>query len=122
MTREEKHASTTIRARAFESTKTMTANELAEVIKKAGDGFLRSEEWLMLRANAIAKHGCRCMRCGTKMKTLSSINVDHIKPRSLFPHLAFDIDNLQILCGPCNKLKCNRHDTDYRQPRVWPML
>ena len=42
------------------------------------------------------------------------INVDHIKPRKFFPELALDFDNLQILCGRCNKAKGNRHHTDYR--------
>ena len=109
-----KRGSKTIKARALEATKAMSDNELAEHIKNASSGFLRSEQWLMLRAQAIVNCGCRCMRCGERMKTLSAINVDHIKPRSLFPHLASDINNLQVLCGTCNKTKGNLHDVDYR--------
>lgn len=30
------------------------------------------------------------------------IHVDHIKPRSTFPQLEMDINNLQILCVDCN--------------------
>jgi 5-methylcytosine-specific restriction endonuclease McrA len=42
------------------------------------------------------------------------INVDHIKPRKLFPHLALSLDNLQTLCSPCNHGKGNWDMTDWR--------
>lgn len=42
------------------------------------------------------------------------IHVDHIKPRSKFPELALDVNNLQILCEDCNVGKLNRFETDYR--------
>lgn len=114
----EKNAGLTIKKRAFESTKHMSDNEIADAIRKASASFLKSEEWLMLRAQAIVNCGCICMRCGEKMKTLSAINVDHIKPRKLFPHLASDINNLQVLCRTCNRIKSNKHDVDYRKQRV----
>ena len=115
LTKKEKSASQSIKRRAHEATQGLSDNEMADAIRKASASFLRSEDWLMLRAQAIVNCGCRCMRCGQKMKTLSSINVDHIKPRKLFPHLASDINNLQVLCGTCNKVKGNRHDIDYRK-------
>lgn len=46
------------------------------------------------------------------------IQVDHIKPRSKYPELSLDIDNLQILCKACNKEKLNYHSTDYRQEAI----
>lgn len=42
------------------------------------------------------------------------MNVDHVKPRKLFPHLALDVDNLQILCDACNHGKSNWDQTDWR--------
>jgi len=51
------------------------------------------------------------MKCGST----ENIEVDHIKPRSKFPELRWDFDNLQILCRKCNVLKWNYHSTDYRQ-------
>lgn len=54
------------------------------------------------------------MCCGAEPKDRRKINVDHIKPRKYFPELALVEDNLQVLCGTCNKRKGNRHQTDYR--------
>lgn len=42
------------------------------------------------------------------------MNVDHIKPRKLFPELALDPDNLQVLCHECNHGKGNWDMTDFR--------
>lgn len=42
------------------------------------------------------------------------MQVDHIKPKSRFPHLAMTFNNLQVLCRTCNILKSNNECTDYR--------
>lgn len=78
-------------------------------------GFLESWEWTTLRYKALQKFGRRCMCCGASPETGAVLHVDHIKPRSKFPHLALDIDNLQILCAACNKGKGNWDDTDFRE-------
>lgn len=80
-----------------------------------GDGFLLSYEWRKLRMVALKKYGAVCQCCGATPKTGAVMNVDHIKPRKLFPQLALDVDNLQILCGDCNHGKGNWDMTDWRQ-------
>lgn len=82
----------------------MSANEIAALIT---DDFMVSEEWFVLKAQTIAKYGCTCMKCKKQIKRWTHINVDHIKPRKYFPHLKNDPNNLQILCGMCNKNKGN---------------
>jgi 5-methylcytosine-specific restriction endonuclease McrA len=82
--------------------------------KSYGSKFLSSPEWRRLRMQVIKKYGPVCMCCGASPKTGAVINVDHIKPRKLFPDLSLDINNLQILCGACNHGKGNWDTTDWR--------
>jgi 5-methylcytosine-specific restriction endonuclease McrA len=110
----EQQLTQTLKRRSMDLFKGMSANEIAASLKKAGNDFLKSEEWFRLKARAIATYGCTCMRCRKKIALWSHINVDHIKPRKYFPQLANDFNNLQILCAACNKSKGNKHDTDYR--------
>lgn len=76
--------------------------------------FLDTYEWRKLRMEALKKYGPRCMCCGATPATGAVMNVDHIKPRKLFPALALDINNLQILCHECNHGKGNWDQTDWR--------
>ena len=93
----------------------MTDNELADALRKTADPFIRSLEWRALRKLAIDRYGAVCCKCGKEGTKNSPINFDHIRPRKFFPELALDIENLQPLCGPCNKAKGNQHQTDYRK-------
>lgn len=80
----------------------------------ATDAFLQTYEWRRVRMQAIKKHGNRCQCCGASPSTGAVINVDHIKPRKLFPDLALSVDNLQVLCHECNHGKGNWDMTDWR--------
>lgn len=73
--------------------------------------FYRSGTWLELRMKAILKYGRTCHCCGATGKV---IHVDHIKPRSKYPKLALELDNLQILCVDCNLGKGAWDETDWR--------
>lgn len=76
--------------------------------------FLSSYEWRKTRMIALKKYGARCMCCGATPATGAVMNVDHIKPRKLYPSLALDVENLQILCNVCNHGKGNWDMTDWR--------
>jgi hypothetical protein len=80
------------------------------------DAFLSTYEWRKLRMMALKKYGPRCQCCGATPANGAVMNVDHIKPRKLFPDLALDINNLQILCHDCNHGKGNWDETDWRNP------
>jgi len=86
----------------------LSDNEVAAALRKTNDGFLYSQEWKQLRLLAIKQYGLICVYCGKENSRKFPINIDHIKPRKLFPELALDINNLQPLCGLCNKRKGNR--------------
>jgi len=92
----------------------MTPNQIAKSFRDVSDGFLLSKEWRDLRKLAAEKYGCVCCKCGTEQTARRRINFDHIKPRKFFPELALDIENLQPLCGRCNKNKGNGAPVDYR--------
>ena len=81
----------------------------------ASDEFLSTYEWRRVRMMALKKYGPRCQCCGATPADGAVMNVDHIKPRKLFPSLALDINNLQILCHNCNHGKGNWDQTDWRQ-------
>lgn len=78
------------------------------------NAFLQSYAWKKLRLKVIKKYGAVCMCCGDSPATGAVINVDHIKPRKLFPELALEESNLQILCHDCNQGKGNWDQTDWR--------
>lgn len=91
--------------------------ELQQKVKELQRGpqkaptFYDSREWKELRYAAIVKYGRACMACRA---TTGVMHVDHIKPRSKFPHLALELSNLQILCADCNIGKSNKDSTDWR--------
>ena len=74
--------------------------------------FFKMREWQSLRRSVLKKYGLRCMKCGVSR---CELHVDHIFPRSKFPHLQFEFSNLHVLCRGCNMEKSNHHFTDYRQ-------
>lgn len=73
--------------------------------------FYSSRAWKILRYQAFEKHGNKCQCCGTSPSLGAVLHVDHIKPKSTHPHLALDLNNLQILCSDCNIGKINQFDT-----------
>ncbi len=76
--------------------------------------FLQTHGWRVLRLQAFEKYGSRCACCGKSAKDGAVLHVDHIKPRSLYPELERDINNLQILCCDCNMGKSNFSEMKWR--------
>jgi hypothetical protein len=78
--------------------------------------FLQTYEWRRLRMVVLKKRGARCECCGASPRSDKEcvINVDHIKPRRLFPALALEETNLQVMCNTCNHGKGNWDQTDWR--------
>lgn len=76
--------------------------------------FYTSREWQDMRYKALVLHGAQCQCCGATRRDGVKLHVDHIKPRSKFPELELSLDNLQVLCEPCNMGKSNKDATDWR--------
>jgi 5-methylcytosine-specific restriction endonuclease McrA len=62
---------------------------------------------------ALKRAGGRCECCG-RGRIDAVLHVDHIKPRSRFPWLALDPNNVQVLCDDCNMGKGTWDFTDWR--------
>ena len=71
-------------------------------------------DWARIRMVALKAADGRCQCCGRSRKDGVVLNVDHIKPRKTHPEIALDPNNLQVLCGLCNKGKGNWDSTDWR--------
>ena len=93
--------------------------ELRKTPNAMDSGFLLSKAWKRIRLKALMLHGRRCQCCGASVDDGAVLNVDHIKPRSLFPELALNINNLQVLCGECNEGKGNWCMEDFRSPHTF---
>lgn len=72
--------------------------------------FMKSDVWYQLRYKVFTVYGRKCMCCGKRY----NLDVDHIKPKSRYPELIADFNNLQILCRDCNYGKGNWDETDWR--------
>ena len=76
--------------------------------------FYKSDAWRKVRYEVLKKYGAVCLCCGAKAGNGVVIHVDHIKPRSRYPALELDFDNLQPLCEDCNIAKGHTDETDWR--------
>ena len=79
---------------------------------ETGSKFYDSRAWKMLRNRVFRKYGRICMRCDVQGNI--PIQVDHIKPKSLYPNLALEFSNMQVLCIDCNRWKGTR-TIDFRK-------
>ena len=82
--------------------------------QKHRNGFYKSQEWACARYEALKRSSGCCELCGRSSKEGVILNVDHIKPLHKYPQLALDQNNLQVLCGLCNKGKWGGDETDWR--------
>jgi hypothetical protein len=78
------------------------------------DSFYETRAWRELRYKALVTYGAKCKCCGATRADGKTLHVDHIKPRSRFPHLALTLSNLQVLCEDCNIGKGAWDHTDWR--------
>ncbi len=84
-------------------------------VSPATPDFLMTYEWRRVRMIALKRDGAKCRCCGATPADGVRMNVDHIKPRRIFPQLALDPNNLQVLCEDCNHGKGNWDMTDWRE-------
>ena len=59
-----------------------------------------------LRGELVDRDGQRCQGCGWEPHQVDYLQVDHNRPKSL--EGTDEMDNLALLCDPCNRKKSNR--------------
>jgi 5-methylcytosine-specific restriction endonuclease McrA len=96
---------------------TFTNANLPSPYRDAAKFFHISDQWIKLRYKTLATRGNICECCGNTWSVGNPLQVDHIMPRSLFPDLALDPDNLQVLCRECNIGKSNSDTTNWKRLR-----
>jgi Restriction endonuclease len=55
-------------------------------------------EYVAWRSAVLTRDGHMCVFCGSTEK----LEADHIKPKSAFPDLKYDVSNGRTLCRPCH--------------------
>lgn len=107
-----------LRSASAAAAKLVRKTNKAAFDKANASAFLQSRDWKSVRLLALQKYGNKCMACGNTPEFGAVLHVDHIKPRKLYPSLALDIKNLQILCQDCNQGKANWSFQDFRPKPV----
>ena len=90
--------------------------------RKNSRAFYDSDRWKELRYRVLKLNDGRCECCGRGKEQGVILHVDHIKPRSRYPHLEWNITNLQVLCEDCNLGKRAWDETDWREPRLVALM
>jgi len=82
--------------------------------QEAAASFYDTAAWQNLRYRVLRTQGGCCQCCGVRGNGANPLQVDHIKPRSKYPELELEIENLQVLCRDCNLGKGTWDQTDWR--------
>lgn len=64
--------------------------------------FYKSSAWRKIRFSVLRGSDYKCCLCGASKESGAVLHVDHIKPRSKYPALALEPENLRVLCDYCN--------------------
>jgi len=88
-----------------DNTRQMISKKLSKPLGTTKGGWRKraSSYWEaeFRRTKILDKYNHKCNYCGSTKE----LELDHIKSVSLYPKLAFDEDNMQILCKKCHKSK-----------------
>lgn len=54
----------------------------------------------------------KCMYCESKVRHVDHGEIEHIRPKSVFPQSVFEWENLGFVCSVCNNKKRDQFDTE----------
>ena len=73
----------------------MSFNIITEKISR----LRRSNDYKIWKDKILKRDNYKCVLCGEN----KNLEIDHIKPLVLYPHLALDINNGRVLCQKCHR-------------------
>jgi hypothetical protein len=76
------------------------------------EAFRDSEAGTAWRQQKLTECNYRCPIC-TKSINAHNSNIDHKHPRRYYPWLAWDVNNLWVICRTCNESKADMHWSVY---------
>ncbi|PAE08250.1 TIGR02646 family protein [Terribacillus saccharophilus] len=56
----------------------------------------------------------KCAYCESKIEHISYAHIEHILPKTIFPELTYEWNNLTFCCERCNKLKGDYYNNDMK--------
>ncbi len=65
-----------------------------------------------IKPELLEKFKYQCAYCGTKLYDPLMADIDHFYPKSSYPHLMDELDNLLITCRACNMIKRDKFPID----------
>lgn len=74
--------------------------------------FRDSKEGRAWKKQKLAECNYRCPECN-KIINENNSNIDHKHPRRHYPWLAWEVDNLWVICKVCNENKSDKKWTEY---------
>lgn len=95
--------------------------------KELKKGINITKDWTNFRKSDIGKQtelhlkemyaGC-CAYCEGIVGTTGYNQIEHFRPKSKFPELCYEYDNLHLACSKCNSNKGNKFCEDFIDPSV----
>lgn len=76
--------------------------EKTEQNKKAKDNAEKKYNHKTIKKDLIAMHHDKCAYCESKITHVDDANIEHFRPKSLFPEQCFQWENLLLGCSICN--------------------
>lgn len=77
--------------------------------RAADRAWYNAKRWRDFRAYALSlPENALCRGCKAQGIITPSTQLDHVKPRKEFPELAYELSNVQGMCGKCHRAKTQR--------------
>ena len=82
-------------------------------IKKVPDKFFDKYNKPDIKETLKKMYNGVCCYCEVRVGIAEFGNIEHCKPKRIFPRTTYDWDNLNLACTACNEMKGNKYSNKY---------